>query len=40
MINISLSELLPEAKKYQEAKLLFLGFLIGVIVMFISHIVL
>ncbi len=40
MINISLSELLPEARKYQENKLLYLGFLIGMIVMYISHVVL
>lgn len=36
MINISLSELLPEAFKYQN-KLTYLGFITGSIVMIISH---
>ncbi len=40
MINISLSELLPESIKYQEKKLLYLGFIIGTLVMIISHIIL
>ena len=40
MINISLSELLPESLKYQKKKLVFLGFFIGFLVMFLSHIIL
>ena len=40
MSNISLTELLPEACKYKENKILYLGFLIGSIVMIISHIIL
>lgn len=40
MINISLSELLPESLKYQKKKLVFFGFFIGFLVMFLSHIIL
>ena len=37
MINISFSEILPEAFKYHENKICYLGFILGVIVMIISH---
>ena len=40
MVNISLTELLPEAFKYQNRKLLFLGLLIGSLVMIISYVIL
>lgn len=40
MINISVTELLPESLKYQKKKLVFLGFFIGFLVMFLSHIIL
>ena len=39
MINISLTELLPESFKYNETKLSYFGFIIGSIVMIISHII-
>lgn len=40
MTTISLRELLPESFKYHENKVLYLGFLIGSLVMIISHIIL
>ena len=40
MINISLNELLPEARKYEAIRELYLGFLIGSLIMFLSHIIL
>ena len=40
MINISLTEILPETFKYQENKYLYLGFSLGVIIMIISHFIL
>ncbi len=40
MINISLNELLKEAFKYKEKRICYIGFLIGVLVMLISHIIL
>ena len=40
MINISLSELLPEARKYKIIKEIYLGFLVGSIIMILSHIIL
>lgn len=39
MINISLSELLPESFKYKNTKICYLGFIIGSIVMILSHII-
>lgn len=39
MINISLTELLPESFKYKENKLTYFGFIIGTIIMIISHII-
>lgn len=40
MINISITELLPESWKYQKKKLVLIGFFIGCLVMFLSHIIL
>jgi len=40
MINISLSELLPESFKYKEEKISYFGFILGIFVMIISHILL
>jgi len=40
MINISLSELLPESFKYKNKKLSYFGFILGIFVMIISHILL
>jgi len=40
MINISLTELLKESFKYKENKLTYLGFLVGSLVMIISHFIL
>ncbi len=39
MINISTKELLPEAISYKNKKLLYLGIILGSIVMIISHII-
>ena len=38
MINISLSELLPESFKYKNTRTSYLGFVIGIIIMILSHI--
>ena len=38
MINISLSEILPESFKYQKNKICYFGFLLGVLTMIISHV--
>ena len=39
MLNISLNELLPESMSYHNKKLLYSGFILGSIVMIISHII-
>ena len=39
MINISLTELLPESFKYKSLKISCIGFIIGSIIMIISHII-
>jgi len=38
MIHISVYELIPTSKKYQEIKLTYKAFFIGVIFMLLSHI--
>ena len=38
MINISLSEILPESFKYRKNKICYFGFLLGVLTMIISHV--
>lgn len=40
MINISMTELLPESFKYYHPKICYVGFVIGSIVMIMSHIIL